>query len=258
MKHDIRFAIAALTAVLYAGCGSAKKEETAATETPAAPAFTKVDPATAGTIKGKILFTGKRPAPVAINMSQEAACKRAHSGPVYSEQVVVNPDGTLANVFVYIKTGLEGKTFEVPKEPVTLNQHGCMFRPHVLGIRAGQTFLVANSDPVTHNIHPQPTINREWNQGQPPGSGNLERVFARPEVMIPVKCNVHAWMRAYIGVVDHPYFAVTGDQGTFEVKGIPPGEYAVEAWHEKYGTQEQKISLTPSAVQDIEFTYRGS
>jgi plastocyanin len=171
--------------------------------------------------------------------------------------VVVNSNGTLANVFVYVKAGLEGKTFEAPTGPVTLDQKGCIYRPHVIGIRAGQTLSVANSDPTTHNVHPMPKANREWNTSQPPKAANLERTFPRPETMIPVKCNVHPWMKSWLGVMDHPYFAVTGNQGTFELKGLPPGDYTVEAWHEKYGTSEQKVTLAASANQTVEFTFKG-
>lgn len=160
-------------------------------------------------------------------------------------------------MFVYVKTGLERKTFETPKEAIQIDQRGCSYKPHVIGIQVGQTLDVLNSDPVSHNIHPLPKENRDWNRQQAPEAGKLERQFTRPEIMIPVKCNVHNWMRAYISVVAHPYFAVTGDQGTFELKGLPPGDYTIEAWQEKYGVQEQKITLAPSASQTIEFSFKG-
>ena len=134
---------------------------------------------------------------------------------------------------------------------------GCIYHPHVVGIRAGQAISIANSDPTTHNIHPMPRVNREWNQSQPPKAANLEKQFARPEVMVAVKCNVHPWMKSYIGVVDNPYFAVTGAQGTFELKNVPPGDYTLEAWHEKYGTAEQKVTLAPSGTQTVEFAFKG-
>ena len=249
----------AVLAVVLAGCGSEKKtEEKAAEKAAETSAVTKVDPATAATISGKVTFTGKAPARKVIQMGEEAACVRMHHGPVYTEEVVVNPNGTLANVFVYVKTGLEGKNFETPKEPVSIEQTGCSFKPHVIGIQTGQTFAVVNKDPVTHNIHPMPKDNLEWNQGQAPGAPNLERVFSRPEIMIPVKCNVHAWMRSYIGVVAHPYFAVTGEDGSFSLKGLPPGEYTVAAWQEKYGAQEQKVTVGPSATQTVAFSFSGS
>ena len=259
MTYKTFWGIAAVAAlVIAAGCGGAKKEEGVAEKAAeTAGPVTKVDPATAASITGKVAFAGKAPERRRIIMDAEPDCKAMHSSPVYSEEVVVNPNGTLADVFVYVKAGLEGKNFEPPKEPVTLDQKGCVYRPHVVGVRAGQAISISNSDPTTHNIHPMPKVNREWNQSQPPKGGNLEKEFSRTEIMIPVKCNVHPWMRSYIGVVDHPYFAVTGDEGTFELKGLPPGEYTVEAWHEKYGALEQKVRLAPSATQTIEFTFKG-
>jgi plastocyanin len=241
-------------ALVLCGCGGGAKKAEAPAEKQA-PSFATVDPATAAAITGKVSLKGKKPAMPVIKMDEEAACVRLHKGPVRLEEVVAGADGSLANVFVYIKAGLEGKTFEPVKEPVQVDQRGCTFRPHVLGIRAGQTLMVVNSDPVSHNIHPMPKDNREWNQGQAPQAPNLEREFARTEIMIPVKCNVHSWMKSYIGVVDHPYFAVTGEQGAFELTNLPPGEYTVAAWHEKYGTSEKKVTLAASAAQSVEFTF---
>lgn len=189
-------------------------------------------------------------------MDEEAACVRMHKGGLVDEELIVNANGTLSNVFVYIQNGLQGKVFETPTGVETIDQKGCRFAPHVLGIRTGQTLKVLNSDPVSHNIHPMPAINREWNQGQAPGAAPLEREFARPEIMVPVKCNVHSWMRSYIGVLDHPYFAVTGPDGTFELKNVPPGEFTIEAWHEKLGKQQQKVTLPASARGVAEFSYQ--
>lgn len=186
-------------------------------------------------------------------MDAEAACQELHRGkPVYDESITVDQGGGVANVFVYVQAGLEGKTFESPKEAVHLDQHGCMFAPRVIGIRAGQTLAVKNSDPVSHNIHPLPKNNRDWNEQQSPQTPDLERRFARLEVMIPVKCNVHAWMRSYIGVVDHPYFAVTGPDGGFEIKDLPPGTYTIAAWHEKLGELTQ---VSPAGGQTLVFKY---
>lgn len=254
------FTIAAIAVFSFAaGCGGAKKEETASKEAaaPVGGAVTKVDPATAATVSGKVSYAGAAPKKVQIRMDAEPDCAKLHSGPTYSQEVVVNSNNTLADVFVYVKAGLEGKTFEPPSGPATLDQKGCIYQPHVVGVRAGQTINISNGDPTTHNIHPMPRINREWNQSQAAGTPPLDKIFARPEIMIPVKCNVHAWMKSYIGVVDHPYFAVTGDTGAFEIKNLPPGEYTLEAWHEKFGTQEQKVTLGPSATQTIEFTFKG-
>src|SRR5579884_3692695 len=199
----------------------------------ATPVYFKADPRTAGVIKGSIAFTGKRPPHRAIDMSSEPACAEAHRGRAFDESVMVNGNGTLANVFVYIKSGLEGKSFEPPATPVTIDQKGCWFYPRVMGIQVGQVYHVTNSDPVTHNIHPLAQINREWNHSQGAGDPELTRKFTAPEVMVAVKCNIHSWMHAFIGVLPHPYFAVTSDRGSFELPNVPPGNYVVAAWHEK-------------------------
>jgi plastocyanin len=145
----------------------------------------------------------------------------------------------------------------VPATPAVIDQNGCWFQPRVLGIQTGQTLQVTNSDPVTHNIHPLAQINREWNHSQGQGDAPLARRFIKPEVMIRVKCNIHSWMHAFIGVVEHPYFAVSGSNGAFEIPNLPPGDYVVEAWQEKLGTQEQKITITPSGKILANFTFKG-
>jgi hypothetical protein len=176
---------------------------------------------------------------------------------VYSEEVVVNDNGTLRDVYVYVKDGLGDRTFPVPSDPVVLDQRGCHYIPHVLALMTGQKLEVRNDDPTNHNIHPLPTQNREWNQSQPPGAAPLVQDFARPEVMIPIKCNVHPWMKAYVGVQRHPFAAVTGADGTFTIKGLPPGDYTIEVWQEKYGTQEMKVTVGPSETKTADFTYKG-
>jgi plastocyanin len=243
--------------ILLAGCTSKTAEVAPKKMEAAAPVYFHVDSATAGSFKGVIKFVGKKPARKPIDMSNEPACVEAHKGKPYDESVVVNPNGTLSNVFVYIKSGLEGKTFEVLATPVTIDQHGCWFQPRVLGIQIGQTLQVTNSDPVTHNIHPLAQVNREWNHSQGAGDKPLARKFLKSEVMIRVKCNIHSWMRAYIGVLDHPYFAVTSSDGTFEIANIPPGDYVIAAWHEALGTQEQKVTITPSGKVETDFSFKG-
>jgi plastocyanin len=242
---------------LLAGCTQTKPVEQTESKKEAAPSYFKVDPATAGRLSGGVRFTGRKPPRKTIDMSGDPACVEAHHGKAVDESVLVNPNGTLANVFVYIKSGLEGKEFEAPAATVTVDQRGCWFEPRVLGIQTGQQLEIKNSDPVTHNVHPLPQVNREWNHSQGPGEAPLERKFLRPEVMVRVKCNIHSWMRAFIGVVGHPYFAVSGANGTFEMPNVPPGEYVVEAWHETLGTQEQKVSVGPSGKVEINFTFKG-
>ena len=255
MRNAAAGLIACLAAFLW-GCSRPAPKETASTKE-TAPKFFRVDPATAGVLKGTIRFTGKRPPRKPIDMSSDPACVAAHHGKPFDESLVVNPNGTLANVFVYIKSGLEGKQFETPEQVVTIEQSGCSFQPRVLGIQTGQTLRIANSDPVTHSIHPLAQINREWNHSQGSGDAPIDRKFPRAEVMIPVKCNIHSWMHAYIGVVDNPYFAVTGENGDFEIRNVPPGDYVIEAWQEKLDAQQQKVTVVSGGAAEANFTFKG-
>jgi plastocyanin len=243
-----------VTLLLVGGCKS--KQERQTTSASPAPVYFKVDLATAGVLQGRIHFTGKRPAFKPIDMSEEPSCVEAHHRRPYDESEVIGHGGGLANVFIYVKRGLEAKTFPVPATPVTINQQGCWFSPRVLGIQIGQVLEVVNSDPVTHNIHPLAQTNREWNHSQGQGDPPLMRKFLHPEIMIRVKCNIHRWMSAYIGVVANPYFAVSGADGSFEIPNLPPGDYVIEAWHETLGTQEQKITIPPSGRVTANFTFR--
>lgn len=257
----MKFSLLLLALTLVAGCSKPPVKSTESApekeKTPEKPVF-KVDPATAGTLTGRVTFTGRKPAPKKIDMDQDAACSKLYkSGGRPDEALVVNPNGTLANVFVYVKSGMGDRRFATPATPVTIDQNGCWFQPRVLGIQTGQTLTVTNSDPVTHNIHPLAQVNREWNQSQSAGDPPLSRRFVRPEVMIPVKCNIHRWMRAWVGVLDHPYFAVTGSDGSFEIRNLPPGDYTIGAWQEALGAQEQPVSVGPSAHATIAFNFKG-
>jgi hypothetical protein len=263
MKMQTYVSVSLACAVALA-VGCAKKPQPAPVPTPAAQpavAYFKVDPSTAGAIRGTIHYTGGRPPRKAVDMSSDPACvgarNDAHEGKAYDESLVVGPHGGLGNVFVYVKSGLEGKQFAVPSTPVTIDQQGCWFHPRVMGIQVNQELKVVNSDPVTHNIHPMAQINREWNHSQGPGDPPLERRFVKPEVMIPVKCNIHNWMHALIGVVDNPYFAVTKDDGSFEIKDLPPGTYTLEATQEDLGTQELQVTVAPHETAAAKFTFKG-
>lgn len=245
-------------AVLAAGCKSSTPAEKSA-EIPAKPvvSYFKVDPATAGTITGRISYVGRPPARKAIDMSEDPACVGARHEKAFDESVVVGRGSGLANVFVYIKSGLEGKKFAVPADVVVINQGGCQFHPHIIGVQVDQPVQITNTDPVTHNIHPMAVTNREWNHSQGPGDPALNRKFIKPEIMIPVKCNIHGWMHSYIGVVDHPYFAVSKDDGTFQITNLPPGTYTLGTWQEKLGTQEQQVTVAPGGEATINFSYKG-
>jgi plastocyanin len=239
--------------VSLAGCGKKDQpaEEQPAASAPAAAPATPIDPATAATVSGTVKFEGTAPKPAKIDMSQDPNCKGTNS----AENLVVS-DGHLANVFVYVKEGLGNRTFDTPKDPVTLTQVGCKYSPHVLGAMAGQTVKIVNGDPTTHNIHPTPKDNREWNESQAPQTPPLEKSFAREEILLPVKCNQHPWMKMYIDVVKSPFYAVSGPDGKFEIKGLPPGDYTLAFVHEKLGEQDQKVTLAAkdSKTLDISFT----
>lgn len=207
-----------------------------------------------GEIRGEVVFRGAADEAVVIDMEQDPGCQKLYAKEPKREQLIVTGEGgTLGNVFVYVKKGLEGRKFAVPTTAARIEQKGCWFEPRVVGMQAGQTVEVINSDPVTHNIHPEPKLNREWNQSQAPEDGPLKRKFAQPEVMIRVKCNVHRWMRAWVGVLEHPYFAVTGSDGKFVLKNVPPGEYTVVAWHEKLGTQEAVVKVSERGTVEQRF-----
>src|SRR5271155_1532926 len=242
---------------LMTGCSERSKTEQPGTaKTEPAPVYFQVDPATAGSVTGTIHFKGKKPTPKVIDMSEEPACVEAHHGKAYDESLLVSKSGGLANAFVYIKSGLEGKTFAIPSAPVTIDQSGCWFRPRVLGIQTGQALQVINSDPVTHNIHPMAEVNREWNHSQGAGDPPIARKFLKPEVMIKVKCNIHSWMHAFIGVLDHPYFAVSNEDGSFEIQNLPPGTYTIAIWQEKLGTQEQQVTVAAHGSAEANFTFK--
>jgi len=209
----------------------------------------------AGSVTGKVNFTGTAPQMEPISMSADPVCAGLHSEPVYAETVVANANGTLRNVFVYVKEGLEGKTFPTPAEPVVMDQKGCQYHPHVFGIQVGQPLQIVNSDATLHNVHSLAEKSKQFNLGMPIQGMKLKKTFENPEVMAKFKCDVHPWMSAYAGVLTHPYFSVTSDEGTFEIKDLPAGEYTIEAWHEQYGTQTQKVTVTSEEPVQIEFTF---
>jgi plastocyanin len=206
-------------------------------------------------LKGVVKFEGAPPKGSRIDMSADPFCAKAHSTPATTEDVVVGADSGLANVVVYVSDGLGSRTFQPPQQPATLEQKGCQYRPHVLALQANQKLDVVNSDETTHNIHPNPSNNREWNMTQPHGVP-LEQTFAREEIAIPVKCNVHPWMRGFIAVLKHPYFAVTDKNGSFDVKDLPPGTYTITAWQEKLGTQSQKVTVGGGEAKTLDFTFK--
>jgi plastocyanin len=235
------------------GCSkkeTSSEEQSASSET-AQPAATPIDPATAAAVSGTVKFDGAAPKMSKIDMSQDPACKGANE----AESVVAN-SGNLANVFVYVKDGLGNRSFDVPKEAVTIDQQGCRYHPHVLGVMAGQNVDVKNDDMTTHNIHPTPANNREWNESQPPQAAPIEKNFAREEIMLPVKCNQHPWMKMYVNVVKSPFYAVTDSSGKYEIKGLPPGDYTLAFVQEKLGEQDQKVTLAAKDSKTVDATFK--
>lgn len=211
----------------------------------------------AGSISGKANFTGTAPAPEKISMDADPTCMSFHSEPVMNPEVTVNSNNTLKNVFVYVKEGLEGKTFEAPAEKFSLDQKGCTYTPRVFGIQIGQGLEIINSDSTLHNVHGMPAQSKEFNIGMPIQGMKLTRKFDAPEVMVKFKCDVHPWMRAYAGVLTHPYFSVTGEDGSYKIENLPAGTYVVEAWHEKFGVQTQSLTVDEAGAQTADFGFAG-
>lgn len=210
-----------------------------------------------GEITGKVLFEGTKPQLREIHMNKDPECVRENQGRVvYQQDGAVNPDGTLPNVFVFAKSGAQELHFSPPSTPVVLDQQGCIFVPHVLGIMVGQTLKVLNSDFTTHNVHAMASNNHRWNESQPPGAAPFYKKFEHPGIMIPVECNEHPWMKAYVGVVSNPFYGVTGPHGTFTIKNVPPGTYTIEAWTATFGNLEKTVTVRAHETAKLDFTFR--
>ncbi|HEY1910143.1 MAG TPA: carboxypeptidase regulatory-like domain-containing protein [Vicinamibacterales bacterium] len=248
--------IALATTVVACGGGSSesKAADTAAASA-AAGGGQKVDPATTGEVKGVVSLDGTAPNNEPIKMNADPVCMRENKTPQTQETYEV-ADGKLANVFVYVKDGLGNYSFDVPTTPATIDQKECRYHPHVFGMRVGQPLEIVNSDPTLHNIHAMPKANQEFNNGQPIQGMKMTHTFTAQEIMVPFKCDVHGWMNAYVGVVSHPYFAVTDKDGKFDLKDLPPGTYTLEAWHEKLGAQTASVTIGAKESKDVTFTFK--
>lgn len=241
--------------LITAGCGGSQPPA-AKTEAPAAAPAAAVDPATAATVTGTIKLDGTPPRGRRISMAAEPSCAAAHGSHVpTTEEVVTGEGNTLANVVVYVKSGLSGPA-PAPSGSVELDQIGCLYVPRVLAVQTNQNIVIKNSDKTTHNVHPTPANNREWNESQPEGAPPITKTFPREEIAIPVKCNVHPWMKSYIAVIGHPYFAVSDNKGSFTIKNLPPGSYTLEAWHEKFGTQTLQVTVAAKESKAADFTFK--
>ena len=259
-RTELHWIITSLLVIFLAvGCGgdggdagSSGKDSSSG----AASVENPVDASTAGNISGTVTFEGDAPTMETIDMAAEEVCAAKHSSAPTSKNVLVNDNGTLANVFVYVKSGLEDLSFPTP-EPTLLDQDGCTYIPHVLGVMTDQDINIRNSDGILHNINATPDEQRGFNTSQPV---NMEtsRSFGVSEVMIPVRCDVHGWMGAYIGVLSHPYHSVSSSEGSFDLATLPPGDYVIEAWHEYYGTQTQNVTVATGETAEITFTFSAS
>ena len=210
----------------------------------------------ASTITGTIVFDGKPPVMKPLAMDADPACAKKHSKPVLAERLVLGSGNTMGNVLVWVSKGVPaGKTFPVPKTPVTLDQHGCMYVPHVQGIMVGQAYRILNSDGVLHNVHSLPSVNPQFNKPMPPTMKETTTTFAKPEPVFQIKCDVHPWMQAFIGVFTHPFFAATGPDGKFTISGLDPGTYEITIWHEVLKTQTATITVGANETKTQNFKY---
>jgi hypothetical protein len=257
MKLKTRFGILASCAVLVLAVGCSKKPaEQEAAQEPAATAT--VDASTAGSISGTVMLEGTPPTLRPIDMQAVPPCAKANPTPVIPPVVMTGDHGELANAVVYIKSGLGSYHFDTPTTPATLDQEACMYVPRVVALMTHQILHVKNTDPTAHNIHFMPKTNKQWNYSMPSGSDPLETHFDKPEVAIPVMCNVHPWMRAFLFVFADPYFAVTTKTGAFNLTNVPPGTYTIEVWQERFGTQDQTVTIGPKESKAVSFTFHAA
>ena len=268
--------LATLALPIAVGCGGGSKEEapsfdagnapaatgtatTAAAQTGTAAAPAAATPAGGATVSGKVTLAGNPPAMENLKMDADNYCKTNHPTAVKSQEVVVN-NGGVQWALVFVKSGLPASaTYPVPSDPVTLDQQGCMYTPHVFGVRAGQKVKIVNSDSTLHNIHPLPAVNAQFNIGMPIKGMTQEKVFDKPELPpFHIKCDVHKWMSSYCGVFAHPFFAVTDADGNYKLTGLPAGTYVIESWQEKFGPQDQTVTVSGSDTKTADFSYKAS
>jgi len=211
-------------------------------------------------VVGVITLDGPKPQRAPLRLREKggkvSACQALHKTPLLDEKMIVSETGEVANVFVYVKKGLEKKDYPLPEKPAVINQDKCMFRPRVQGVRIGQKFLMRNSDPVLHNVRSFSFKNRAFNVAQPADTEDREKVFRYREKAVMVQCDIHPWMTAYYFVMDHPFFAVSNSKGQFKIEGLPPGEYTLSAWHEEFGEQETTITVGATGSTEVDFSFK--
>ena len=277
MRLVNRHSVVCLPLVFVLGCGGgddpaptaggSAPAPAAPTSTPSAPAATPAaSTASSGPqtwdgtqgvaeVTGTVSFSGAAPERAPLDMGADPVCHDTGGGAL-DESVIVN-DGKLQNAFIYVSKGADDWKFETPSEPVSLNQEGCLYKPHVLGMMKGQTLSVTNADGVTHNVHTYSRKNASFNKSQPAGAGAIEQAMKRDEKLFPVKCDIHSWMSAYICVVDNPFFAVSDENGNFNLGSLPEGTYTLTAEHETLGSQKAEVTVSASGADAVSFTFGG-
>jgi len=257
-----------LAVALYACGGNKEAAAPSGGEQAAAPAESQAPAAAAApagggptgsaTVSGTVGYDGAVPSLKPVSMAADPTCAAKHTGDVPNDILVLGDGNHLGNVFVYVKSGggVENASYAPPSTPAVIDQNGCMYSPHVIGVQVGQQLEFKNDDGLLHNVHALPQVNQEFNVAMPAERKTAEHVFDQAEGMFRIKCDVHPWMNAYVGVLKHPFFAVTGPDGAFTIKNLPAGTYTVEAWHEKLGTQEQQVTVTDNGTASVSFTFK--
>ena len=255
-KRESLALLVTLALIVTSGCS---KEPTSTTSTEATPDSGSAATGSFGTsvISGKVVFEGEAPAGVALKMDADPKCSALHPDGVQRTEYVVGPNQGLKWVFVYVKEGVAGE-YGTPTEEVVVDQKGCQYEPHVFGIMTGQALKIRNSDPTTHNIHSQSKNSPPFNLAQTRIGMETTKKFRREEVMVYVKCDIHSWMECWAGVLSHPFYSTTGDDGSFSLDRLPPGTYTVEAWHEEGGTQTQTVTVGDGEAKEITFTFKAA
>ncbi len=252
--------LAALALVVTVGCGGGGGSDSPSQQSGSHSGSSTTTAGGGGStgsakITGSVQFAGTAPTPAKIKMDADPRCKIVDAADGLANDVVVNTNSTLKWVFVYVKSGLEGKSYNPPSEPVVLNQEGCRYEPHMFGIMANQPLKILNSDDTLHNIHSLAKNSKQFNLAMPRKGMELTKKFSDAEVMVRIKCDVHPWMETWAGVMSHPFFAVTGDDGAFSLDGLPAGTYTVEAWHEEHGAQTQQVTVQDGEAKNVSFSF---
>jgi hypothetical protein len=211
--------------------------------------------AVAGGVSGTVKYEGAVPSLRPVQMDADPGCAKKHTTPMASEVLVLGAGNTMANVFVHVKGGLPAKAHPTPGQPAVIDQDGCHYVPHVLGVMVNQPVKIKNSDGLLHNVHALPEVNKTFNMAMPASRTEAEAKFDKEEFMFKIKCDVHPWMGAYVSVMSHPYFAVTGKDGKFSIAGLPPGTYEIEAWHEKLKTMTATVTIAGDETGTADFTF---